>query len=134
MRLSSANGKSRPTPASKRSRKRSNGAKSNEGTRNEFVNGQFRQVDPNSLQNLSGKLGLIGRLIQKGLGTRIYYVQHGGFDTHSGQAKEHEKLLGELSSAVGTFVNSLGEAGDRVALDDLFGVRPAREGERQSGD
>jgi uncharacterized protein (DUF1501 family) len=109
-----------------------NDAKSQEGTRNEFVNGQFRQVDPNSLQNLSGKLGLIGRLIQKGLGTRIYYVQHAGFDTHSGQAKDHEKLLGELSSSVGNFFNALGQAGDRVALMTYseFGRRVKENGSR----
>ncbi len=63
--------------------------------------------DPNSLTTLNGKLGLIGRLIQKGLGTRIYYVQHGGFDTHSGQADMHANLLGELSSSVGKFFNTL---------------------------
>jgi uncharacterized protein (DUF1501 family) len=109
-----------------------NGAKSNEGSRNEFVNGQFRQIDPNSLQNLSGKLGLIGRLIQKGLGTRIYYVQHAGFDTHSGQAKDHERLLGELSNSVGSFMGSLGEAGDRVALMTYseFGRRVKENGSR----
>jgi uncharacterized protein (DUF1501 family) len=109
-----------------------NDAKSTEGTRQEFVNGQFRQIDPNSLANLSGKLGLIGRLIQKGLGTRIYYVQHGGFDTHAGQAKDHDKLLGELSSSVGNFFGSLGEAGDRVALMTYseFGRRVKENGSR----
>lgn len=109
-----------------------NDARSNEGTRSEFVNGQFRQIDPNSLANLSGKLGLIGRLIQKGLGTRIYYVQHGGFDTHSGQAKDHDRLMGELSSSVGNFMNSLGEAGDRVALMTYseFGRRVKENGSR----
>lgn len=109
-----------------------NDAKSPNGPTSEFVDGRFVQRDPNSLQNLPGKLGLIGRLIQKGLGTRIYYVQHGGFDTHSGQAKDHDRLLGELSDSVGTFFNSLGEAGDRVALMTYseFGRRVRENGSR----
>jgi uncharacterized protein (DUF1501 family) len=109
-----------------------NDARSNEGTRSEFVNGQFRQIDPNSLDTLSGKLGLIGRLIQKGLGTRIYYVQLGGFDTHANQAKDHDRLMGELSSAIGNFMGSLGEAGDRVALMTYseFGRRVGENGSR----
>jgi uncharacterized protein (DUF1501 family) len=109
-----------------------NDARSTEGSRGEIVDGRFVQRDPNSLQNLSGKLGLIGRLIQKGLGTRIYYVQHGGFDTHSGQAKDHERLISELSNSIGTFFNALGESTDRVALMTYseFGRRVRENGSR----
>src|SRR5258707_545593 len=41
------------------------------------------------------KLGLISKLIRQDLGTRVFYISHDGFDTHSGQATQHEKLLGE---------------------------------------
>ncbi len=63
--------------------------------------------DQGDLKTLNGKLGLIGRLIQKNLGTRIYHVQHGGFDTHANQAEEHATLLGELSSSIGALINTL---------------------------
>jgi uncharacterized protein (DUF1501 family) len=99
-------------------------------------NGGFRQQrnNENDLATLQGKLGLIGRLIEKGLGTRIYYVQLAGFDTHAEQAKPHADLMGELSSAIGTFFRSLGgdEAADRVALMTYseFGRRVKENGSR----
>ncbi|MBM3982604.1 MAG: DUF1501 domain-containing protein [Planctomycetes bacterium] len=99
----------------------------------EFINGRFVRNNPNDLTTLSGKLGLIGRMIQKNLGTRIYYVQLGGFDTHSGQSADHAKLLGDLSSAVGNFFTALhGEHAERVALMTYseFGRRVKENGSR----
>jgi uncharacterized protein (DUF1501 family) len=94
----------------------------------------FRQVNgPNDdLKTLGGRLQLVARLVQKGLGTRIYYVQLGGFDTHSGQAEEHANLLGNLSNSIGNFVNSLGEHADRVAVMTYseFGRRVKENGSR----
>ena len=45
------------------------------------------------------------------LGTRIYYAQHGSFDTHGGELPVHNKLWGEVSSAVGDFMDDLKEHG-----------------------
>ena len=45
------------------------------------------------------------------LGTRIYYAQHGSFDTHSGQLLSHAKLWDEVSRAVGDFMDDLKEHG-----------------------
>ena len=106
---------------------------SGKGQTNEFVNSRFVRTDPNDLNTLGGKLGLIARLIQKNLGTRLYYVQLGGFDTHSGQGEMHAKLLGELSSAVGNFFGTLdGENSERVALMTYseFGRRVKENGSR----
>jgi uncharacterized protein (DUF1501 family) len=85
-----------------------------------------------NLNSLGGRLGLIARLIGKGLGTRLYYVQHDGFDTHSGQAKMHGDLLGQLSGAVGNFLGMLGEHADRVAVMTYseFGRRVKENGSR----
>ena len=108
-------------------------ANPNRGNDGDFVNGRFVRRDPNDLATLNGKLGLIGRLIQKNLGTRLYYVQLDGFDTHSGQAEMHAKLMGELSSAVGNFFNTLGgEQSERVALMTYseFGRRVRENGSR----
>jgi uncharacterized protein (DUF1501 family) len=94
----------------------------------------FRPDQPNGddLNSLGGRLQLVARLVQKGLGTRIYYVQLGGFDTHSGQAKMHEDLLGNLSNSIGNFINALGEHADRVAVMTYseFGRRVKENGSR----
>jgi uncharacterized protein (DUF1501 family) len=81
---------------------------------------------------LNSRLGLIGGLINRGLGTRIYYVSLAGFDTHAKQADEHEELLGELSSAIGGFFNLLaGEAGRVVLMTySEFGRRVKENGSR----
>jgi uncharacterized protein (DUF1501 family) len=45
------------------------------------------------------------------LGTRIYYTQHGSFDTHSGELATHAKLWQEVAGAVGTLTEDLQEHG-----------------------
>ena len=45
------------------------------------------------------------------LGTRIYYTQHGSFDTHSGELISHSKLWQEVSGAVSDFMDDLKEHG-----------------------
>jgi uncharacterized protein (DUF1501 family) len=58
------------------------------------------------------------------LGTRIYYTQHGNFDTHSGEAGgqgKHPKLWREVSEAVGDFYSDLEEHGwEQDALIFIF--------------
>ncbi len=43
------------------------------------------------------------------LGTRIFYAQHGSFDTHGGELPVHNKLWQEVSAAVGDFMDDLKE-------------------------
>ncbi len=52
------------------------------------------------------------------LGTQIYYVSHGGYDTHSGELITHGNLWGELAPAIGDFVDDVEEhgRGDDVAI------------------
>ena len=45
------------------------------------------------------------------LGTRVYYTQHGSFDTHSGELLSHAKLWDEVSGAIGDFYDDLKEHG-----------------------
>ena len=82
---------------------------------------------PNS--RLASDLGLVARLIAGGMPTRVYYVSQGGYDTHSGQAGSHERLLSELDGAFAAFVADLKEQGnfDRVLLMTFseFGRRVA---------
>ena len=98
----------------------------------EFVNGRPVVKDAADLSGLTGKLNLIGRLINKGLGTRVYYASIAGFDTHSGQADTHAELLAEVSAAVGGFFAALGAEAGRVVLVTYseFGRRVKENGSR----
>ncbi len=99
-------------------------------------NSQPRRPDqpqqPNDLNNLNGKLNLIARLIQKGLGTHIYYASLAGFDTHSSQGEMHADLLGEVNSSIGQFFGQLGGEAGRVVLMTYseFGRRVRQNGSR----
>ena len=45
------------------------------------------------------------------LGTRIFYTQHGSFDTHAGELEAHGKLWDDVSVAIGDFTDDLREHG-----------------------
>lgn len=67
---------------------------------------------------LGRKLAAVSQLIESGLPTRIYYVTHDGFDTHSNQAEAHSVLLSELGDATAAFTRDLATRGhlDRTAV------------------
>jgi uncharacterized protein (DUF1501 family) len=74
-------------------------------------------------------LNLVSRMIAGGMPTRVYYVSHGGFDTHNQQANAHDRLLGQLDSALKSFFTDLRQQGNdkRVVLMTFseFGRRVA---------
>jgi uncharacterized protein (DUF1501 family) len=57
-------------------------------------------------------LNLVSRMIAGGMPTRVYYVSHGGFDTHNQQINSHDRLLGQLDSALKSFFQDLREQGN----------------------
>jgi uncharacterized protein (DUF1501 family) len=67
---------------------------------------------------LGNSLKMVAKLIGGGLPTRIFYVSQGGYDTHTNQAGQHQRLLRELGDSVKAFVDDLKEMGasDRVLL------------------
>ena len=67
---------------------------------------------------LARHLNLVARMIAGGMSTRVYYVSHGGFDTHNQQVNSHDRLLGQLDSALKSFFADLKEQGNdkRVVL------------------
>ena len=81
---------------------------------------------------LAGKLKLVAQLIASELGTRIFFVSLGGFDTHARQAGAHQALLAELSAAVRAFFVDLKghKLQDRVLLATYseFGRRVKENG------
>ena len=67
---------------------------------------------------LGRRLWQIARLVEGGLGARIYAASLDGFDTHSRQAPVHDALMSTLGSALGAFYDDLKRNGmnDRVVL------------------
>ena len=67
---------------------------------------------------LARNLNLVSRMIAGGMPTRVYYVSHGGFDTHNQQINSHDRLLGQLDSALKSFFADLKQQGNdkRVVL------------------
>ena len=67
---------------------------------------------------ISQSLKSIAQVFLADLGTRVFYTQHGSFDTHSGELLTHAKLWDDVSGAVGDFYDDLKEQGrdDEVAI------------------
>jgi uncharacterized protein (DUF1501 family) len=61
---------------------------------------------------LARNLNLVARMIAGGMPTRVYYVSHGGFDTHNHQLDSHERVLGQLDSALKSFFADLKDQGN----------------------
>jgi len=82
---------------------------------------------PNS--QLASSLKLVAKLIGGGLPTRIFYVSQGGYDTHTNQTGQQERLLQDLGDSVKAFVQDLQAQGNfqRVMLMTFseFGRRVA---------
>jgi uncharacterized protein (DUF1501 family) len=56
------------------------------------------------------ELEIIGKMIKANAGKpgrQVFFVRHDGYDTHGGQKDAHEKLLGELDTAIDYFYRTL---------------------------
>ena len=51
----------------------------------------------------------VARIHLAGLGARIFYTSHGGYDYHANQVPTHAKLMTELSTAISAFYQDLGD-------------------------
>lgn len=60
-----------------------------------------------SNSKLSKGLKTIAELIISNCNTSVYYVSHGGFDTHSGQAGKQNRLLKQYDESIASFVSDL---------------------------
>ena len=67
---------------------------------------------------IAKKLKGSAQIHEANLGTRIFYCDHGVFDTHANQAGAHATLWGEVSQAVQSFFDDLREhdAADNVVM------------------
>lgn len=76
---------------------------------------------------LCQSLRLVCQMITAGVPTKVYYVTHGGFDTHAAQTQRHAYLLQELSQAVALFHADLRAQGQ---LDRVLGLTFSEFGRR----
>ncbi len=81
---------------------------------------------------LAQSLKRVAALVHANMETRVYYVSQSGYDTHANQLNNHQRLLSELSAAMGAFQNDLNahKKDDQVMTMTFseFGRRPAENG------
>ena len=58
---------------------------------------------------VANKLRGVAQVHLANLGTRVFYLDHGSFDTHASQLGEHAKLWEEVSGAIEAFFTDLRE-------------------------
>ena len=71
--------------------------------------GKYRSTVEYADTSISRNLQGIAKVLLADLGARVFYTQHGGYDTHANQAPFHPKLLGDLSQAITDFYDDLRE-------------------------
>jgi len=67
---------------------------------------------------LGQNLRLIAQLIAGNFGTKLFYCETGGFDTHANQVGGHEQVLSQVSTSIGAFMTDLQAKGiaDKVTV------------------
>jgi uncharacterized protein (DUF1501 family) len=82
-------------------------------------------------------LRLIAQVIMQNLGTKLFFVKIGGFDTHASQGPYHTRLLTSVSNSIGAFYQDLKnqgrEKGVLIVTFSEFG-RPVKENGSQGTD
>ena len=61
--------------------------------------------------SLSKNCRSIAQVLLADVGTRVYYTQHGSFDTHSGELLTHAALWEDVAGAVGSLMDDLQQHG-----------------------
>jgi uncharacterized protein (DUF1501 family) len=83
---------------------------------------------------LGSSLAVVARLIKGGLPSRLYVVQHGGFDTHADQTNQQPFLLQALAEGLAAFDADLADGGRSDTVISMtfseFGRRVEENGSR----
>lgn len=81
---------------------------------------------------LANQLKMVAQVIAGDVGTRLFSVQTGGFDTHANEKGQHDKLMAQLSDALVAFWQDLAHLGRQqdvvVMTFSEFGRRAAQNG------
>ena len=82
------------------------------------VPGQYSTTVEWGTNPIASALRDVSRVHTAGLGTRVFYTQHAGYDYHSHQPGNHDRLLNELCGALSDFLTDLRnhDAADNVAV------------------
>ncbi|WP_299258581.1 DUF1501 domain-containing protein [uncultured Aquimarina sp.] len=82
--------------------------------------------------NFARQMRIVARLIKGNLGTKVYMVTLGGFDTHNNQIQRHQQLLNSFSEGISNFYADLQGSGwdDKVLTMTIseFGRRLVENG------
>jgi uncharacterized protein (DUF1501 family) len=82
---------------------------------------------------LGRSLALAAQIVGSKLGTRVLYVQHGSFDTHTTQPQTQDRLLADFSDSIAAFYADLAAHGnDKRVLTMTFSEFGRRVGENAS--
>jgi uncharacterized protein (DUF1501 family) len=77
-----------------------------ETIKNAYSRGK-NQVDYPADNNLAEQLAIVAKLIKGNLGTRVFMVEIGGFDTHAEQLDQHQYLLKNIAEGVKAFFDDI---------------------------
>ena len=83
--------------------------------------------DREGAATITDGLAVAAELLTADVGTRLVVVSAGGFDTHSGQADAHTRLLTDVGDGIAAFFATLEAAG---AADDVLLVTTSEFGRR----
>lgn len=87
-----------------------------------------------SSSSISNSLKDIATIHKANLGTRVFYTQHGSFDTHAAQAPAHAQLWQDVSNGIQDFWDDLKETGhDENVVMFLFSEFGRRVRDNGSG-
>ncbi|HLG73177.1 MAG TPA: DUF1501 domain-containing protein [Chloroflexota bacterium] len=67
------------------------------------VSGKYTPANPYPTSALGKALQTVAQVMSGGFGTRIYYVQTGGYDTHANEKAGHDRLMTDLGNAIAAF-------------------------------
>ena len=77
------------------------------------VGREYQPRVPYPTSALGNHLKLAAQLIDAGLGARLFYVTHDGFDTHAAQGPVHANLLRDVSDSITAFYRDMAARGQR---------------------
>lgn len=74
--------------------------------KNAYSKGKNQVTYPQN-NDLAEQMAIVARLIKARMGTKIFMVEIGGFDTHANQLDDHLQLLNNIATAVKAFYDDL---------------------------
>ena len=86
-----------------------------------YSKGKNQVTYPND-NYLAEQLGIVAKLIKGNLGTRVFMVEIGGFDTHAEQYDYHLSILNDVAEAVKAFYDDLAFGGNTELQNKVLGM------------